>query len=721
MPTLSAPERKHFGEQVTYLLQVMSAYFPTMRDATRRAGERLGTSPETIYKWRQGNATPVHPEAYERLARLGAEYGLDRAWARSLLGAGRVPGADALVARVYADDGIAIRYNLPRPVTAFVGRQAEIERVKRFLRTDDPHGCMGLFGEPGCGKTALVNKVAWELVSAPRPVGDRDRFDAVLWASAQQHHLVISAGKYSLQDAAASFRSLDDLYHLLAAHLGESVPGSGPAGAVSPSERLEQLKLRLKVLLSLHGRVLLVLDGLEHADDPAILDFLHELPMTCKAVVTSRFPLDLPLALRIEPLAPEHMRQLIERECESLQVDLTADEKDYLLSASQSNPATAYLLLRLHAVTGSGLEPGSLESITAASAQANGTKAIYDFFYKLSMERLRQTTVGALSHLLMHLLSFFLPATGATVSMLTTIINEINAGDNQGREAQGGSMPILLEPIEEEACARALSPLLRLGLVRRVEAHAPDTSERFALSPFLALTLELEESGDQISTAQPVDRRALREQWLASYKTLARLCATDDNQDPGTLLAEWGNFCRVSAWCARVGRVHDLAYFWVGRLVEPRGGARHDLAELVGVPAGGMLGQFAEADARRRKDQTQFLRDIIALTQPGPDADSGGLFRPDYHWAAMLKLAHVFTLDAYEWEREHTHHADGAHSAEWNPWTARIQRLLAECEQEQAPKGMGQPFVDLYRQVRADLADVALATADAAIAPRWRQ
>jgi len=126
-----------------------------------------------------------------------------------------------------------------------------------------------LSGIGGIGKTALA---VWATLKAY----DRRQFDFIVSLTAKDRALT-SAGIVPLTP---TLTSLSDL-------LGEICDVTGFSELLDITDTNEQLASVKKLILSQFKGLLLV-DNLETVDDPRIIDFLEDLPVPTKAIVTSR-------------------------------------------------------------------------------------------------------------------------------------------------------------------------------------------------------------------------------------------------------------------------------------------------------------------------------------------------------------------------------------------------------------------------------------------------
>ncbi len=187
---------------------------------------------------------------------------------------------------------------LPRRDT-FFGRTDEISRSIRALSPEDRSWGLIIDGIGGIGKTALAVEVAyvcheWSL------------FSTYLFATAKQTRLDVT-GEYPLVDNVGTFDAM----------LGKFARALGDAGVskLQGDERRRQMLDLLRINSGPSRRLLLILDNLESLSEEeqiAAIDFLRQLPPSCKGIVTSRRRLgDGAVWLRLEKLDWDAARQLI--------------------------------------------------------------------------------------------------------------------------------------------------------------------------------------------------------------------------------------------------------------------------------------------------------------------------------------------------------------------------------------------------------------------------
>lgn len=157
------------------------------------------------------------------------------------------------------------RHNLPIPdfdETGYIGRKALIATLHRRIRGAYP--VVSLVGDGGVGKTALALKVAYEILDAAD-----NPFDAIVWTTAKTSMLTVG-----------EIRRIEGA---VADSLGLLGVAARELGAPSGSDPL----LEVREYLS-HFKVLLILDNLETVLDDRLREFLSELPMGSKVLITSR-------------------------------------------------------------------------------------------------------------------------------------------------------------------------------------------------------------------------------------------------------------------------------------------------------------------------------------------------------------------------------------------------------------------------------------------------
>jgi tetratricopeptide (TPR) repeat protein len=255
---------------------------------------------------------------------------------------------------------------LPGPdYDRFIGRNAErLELVRRLV--GGPGGVTGIEGPGGTGKTALALSVArlcLEAVSEWCPVVldgvAVPLFEAIVWAGSRQERL-----------------GLGDLLDLLA----RTLDYPGLLGRELPDRRAA-----LRELLA-RRPVLIVLDDGDRSD-PAVMDFLLELPAPSRALVTSRRRLP-PRVTAIDPapLSNEESLALLRHEGRRRLVNVFARAPDAVLQPL----ASATRRFPLLAVWAAGqLHQGqTLERVQARLAGGEGIA--FDEMFAGSVEALSE-------------------------------------------------------------------------------------------------------------------------------------------------------------------------------------------------------------------------------------------------------------------------------------------------------------------------------------------
>jgi tetratricopeptide (TPR) repeat protein len=219
-------------------------------------------------------------------------------------------------------------HNVPRPdYTRLVGREDQLSRLRKLLRSDDRVFQIALVGVGGVGKSALAQAIALEMIERYGSMEEKDRFDCIIWASAKEEVLTL----YGREPAMASGMGVHTLEHVfsrIAAVLEkESITTAPPA---------QQADVVRAVLQSL--RCLLIIDNFESVTDNRIKPFLRELPAPSKVIITSREGFDVADVLRLYGLAPDAAKELANDEAQRHGLTLTMEQHNQLLSVTHGIP-----------------------------------------------------------------------------------------------------------------------------------------------------------------------------------------------------------------------------------------------------------------------------------------------------------------------------------------------------------------------------------------------
>lgn len=190
-------------------------------------------------------------------------------------------------------------HNLPIPEfddTGFFGRREELKKLKRLIKGSYP--VVSVLGNGGIGKTALAVEAAYELLDDP----DR-QFEAIVWVTAKSS-VMTGTEVVAITDA---IKDSLGLFSQAATFLGGS----------SENEPISELRSYLESF-----KVLLILDNLETVLDPVLREFLADIPLGSKVIVTSRISLgmlDNPISL--SSLSPDDAVNLLYALCRARGVD----------------------------------------------------------------------------------------------------------------------------------------------------------------------------------------------------------------------------------------------------------------------------------------------------------------------------------------------------------------------------------------------------------------
>lgn len=155
----------------------------------------------------------------------------------------------------------------------FIGRTEELAKLKRLVLSNLDR-VITITGAGGVGKTALALRLCQHLLRMkPLP------FEAIVWTSAKEERL----GLTGIEMIDPSLRTFDDLIDTILSVFGWSAELGKPL-----PDRLECVDTLLKA--GDHG-FLLVVDNLETIHDQRVLEFIKDLPLPNRALLTSRIGL----------------------------------------------------------------------------------------------------------------------------------------------------------------------------------------------------------------------------------------------------------------------------------------------------------------------------------------------------------------------------------------------------------------------------------------------
>ncbi|MEU0267496.1 NB-ARC domain-containing protein [Nocardioides sp. NPDC006303] len=187
-----------------------------------------------------------------------------------------------------ADPETGPQHNLPVPdfdETGFFGRQAELRRIMKAIKGAYP--VVSILGDGGIGKTSIALKAAYELLEDPT-----QPFDAFVWVTAKATILTPN-----------EIRRINGAIETSLGLIGTAALELSGVEAMDPiAEVLAYME---------NFRILLLLDNLETVLDGRLREFLLELPMGSKVIVTSRIGLGIENPVQLAPLTDDESTRLL--------------------------------------------------------------------------------------------------------------------------------------------------------------------------------------------------------------------------------------------------------------------------------------------------------------------------------------------------------------------------------------------------------------------------
>lgn len=224
--------------------------------------------------------------------------------------------------------------NLPR-ATSFFGREKEIEAVMRALSPDDRTWGVLIDGIGGIGKTSIA-------IEAAHQAQQNNLFDIFIYITAKINIL----NPIGIKELDPQINSIDEFLNETARILGDK--------SIIKLHTNEKRKALINCFAN--KKILLIYDNLEsisREEQEAMADFLRELPIGSKAIITSRRRGgEGAVWLRVDKLDPTAAYKIIENELEKnylLQEKLSKlkDRWDELYDETKGSPLALMHILGL--------------------------------------------------------------------------------------------------------------------------------------------------------------------------------------------------------------------------------------------------------------------------------------------------------------------------------------------------------------------------------------
>lgn len=218
-----------------------------------------------------------------------------------------------------------VLHNLPQPdYGGFVGREKELAQIESLLSPKSRHFLVTIDGIGGIGKSTIALEIAHRYLQGYDKLPIEERFDAIIWVSAKQTVLTADG----IKQRPRVLQTLDDIYTTVAITLQKEDIIRAPA--------VEQPELVQRALAQ--QRTLVIVDNLETVDDESVVSFLRELPIPTKAIITSRYRIDIAYPIRLKQLRYEDAYALISQECKKREINIRDEDSLNLYSQTDGVP-----------------------------------------------------------------------------------------------------------------------------------------------------------------------------------------------------------------------------------------------------------------------------------------------------------------------------------------------------------------------------------------------
>jgi len=222
----------------------------------------------------------------------------------------------------------SIYQNIPQPDWGqFIGRIPESTKIKQLLRPypHSQHAIVTIRGIGGIGKSALALEIAHYYLRNCATLQPEERFDAIIWASAKRLYLDAEGITERHRNVP---RNLADIYSIIGITLQRE-----DINWKDTDNRNEIVRHALT-----QQRTLLIVDNLEAVDDEEVMMFLRELPAPTKAIVTTRYRIDVAYSIHLHEMDWDDSIKLIQQECQKKDVVMNEEESRLLYTRTGGVP-----------------------------------------------------------------------------------------------------------------------------------------------------------------------------------------------------------------------------------------------------------------------------------------------------------------------------------------------------------------------------------------------
>lgn len=313
-----------------------------------------------------------------------------------------------IVDEAVANEPSILRYhNLPQPIfNQFVGRTSEFEMLVKLLHPESGYSQIPIDGVGGVGKSTLAQHTAYYFLNNFNNLTVQERFEAIIWIPAQP--VIFTA------DGPISRHHVVDTLEQI-----HSVIGIVLNRKDITRVKFEQQSELVKQALS-RQRTLLIIDNFETIADEKILSFIHDLPLSTKTIITTRHPINLNNAYRInlKDMPDRDAFLLIHKMVNEKQLKLNDKETKQLFDISGGIPL---IILWVVSQVGFGYEIDDLiDQFNEDTSEA--TRFCFDFSVDTIRDQAEFTLLMALS----------LFPSGATKVALSQVTGLKGSISNQG-------------------------------------------------------------------------------------------------------------------------------------------------------------------------------------------------------------------------------------------------------------------------------------------------